>query len=346
MHLSTGGAQVRLRFSNEFGLDPLTISDVHVALSAGGARIQDGTDHAVTFDGANEVVIPAGSAIFSDPVKMAVAPLANVAVSFFIPPQVMRAESYHALAGGNNYVASGDVGGDPDLASPSIVSSWYFLDGIDVPAVDGAGTIVVLGDSITDGAHMTQNSNNRWPNLLAARIVTDKQLRQVSVLDEGISGNRVLAAGFGPSAVARFERDVLAQDGVRYLIILESINDIGALAQLRGPVDEITAKELEAALTQMADAAHQHGIKVYGATLTPFKGAFYWSENGEQIREAVNEFIRTSPVFDGVIDFDKAVRDPENPLIYDPKYGSSDHLHPGDAGYQAMANAINLAFLK
>ena len=346
VHLSSGGAQVRLRFSNEFGLDPLTLDNVHVALSAGGSKIEDSSDHAVTFGGANSVVIPAGSAIFSDPVSMSVAPLANLAVSFFVPPQIMRAETYHDLAACDNYLASGDVAGAADLAHPDIVPSWYFFDGIDVPAVDGARAIVALGDSITDGARMTPNSNNRWPNLLAARLVQDKRLSHVAVLDEGISGNRVLNEGYGPSAVARFDRDVLAQDGVRYLIILESINDIGRLAHLTAPADDITASDLEAALTQIADAAHQHGIKVYGATLTPFKGAFYWSEKGEQVREAVNQFIRASPVFDGVVDFDKAVRDPQNPLVYDPKYDSGDHLHPGDVGYQAMANAIDLSLFK
>ena len=346
VHLSTGGAQVRLRFSNEFGLDPLTLSDVHVALSAGGSRIQDGSDHAVTFGGASNIVIPPGAAMFSDPVSMNVAALADVTVSFFVPSQVMRAETYHAFAGGDNYEAAGDAAGAADLSNPDKVHSWYFFDGIDVPAVEGSRTVVAFGDSITDGAHMTMNSNRRWPNLLAARLVQDKQLSHVSVLDEGIGGNRVLNDVAGPNALARFDRDVLAQDGVRYLIILESINDIGHTKHPVSPADKVTTAQLEEGLKQMADAAHQHGIKVYAATLTPYKGAKYWSAKGEQMREDLNSFIRTSKDFDGVIDFAKATRDPQNPQVYNSEYDSGDHLHPNDAGYQAMANAIHLALFK
>ena len=346
VHLSTGGTQVRLRFSNEFGLDPLAIADAHVALSVGGARVQEGSDRAVLFGGAASVVIPPGAAIFSDPVTLTVAPLADVAVSFFIPSQVMRAETYHAFAGGDNFEAHGDVAGAADLAAPSTLHSWYFFDGIDVPAEDGSRAIVALGDSITDGARMTMNSNHRWPNLLAARLSDDKQLAHAAVLDEGIGGNRVLNDVAGPNALARFDRDVLAQDGVQAVIVLESINDIGHLTRPLGPGDEVTADQLEEGLRQMADAAHQHGIKVFAATLTPYKGASYWSEKGEQMREAVNRFIRTSSDFDGVIDFDKATQDAESPQTYNPQYDSGDHLHPNDAGYQAMANAVDLALFK
>ncbi len=346
VHLSTGGAQVRLRFSNAFGLDPLTIADAHVALSAGGAKIQEGSDHAVTFGGAASVVIPPGAEMFSDPVAMTAAPLADLAVSVYIPAQVMRTETYHAFAGGDNFEAQGDVAGAADLANPATLHSWYFFDGIDVPAVEDARAIVAFGDSITDGARMTMNSNHRWPNFLAARLGADKQLAHVSVLDEGIGGNRVLNDVAGPNALARFNRDVLAQDGVQYLIVLESINDIGHLSRPTAPYDEVTTEQLEEGLKQMADAAHQHGIKIYAATLTPFKGAAYWSEKGEQMREAVNEFIRTSKVFDGVVDFDKATQDLQNPLVYNPQYDSGDHLHPNDAGYQTMGNAIDLALFK
>lgn len=346
VHLSDGGAQLRLRFTNEFGLDPLTISDVHVALSAGGAKIQEGTDRAVTFGGTASVVIPPGAALFSDPVALSVAPLADVAVSFFIPSQVMRAETFHDFTGEDNFQAQGDVAGAADLTTPAKINSWYFFDGIDVPAAEGSRTIVALGDSITDGTNMTRNTNHRWPNLLAARLVQDKKLEHVSVLDEGIGGNRVLNDGYGPNLLARFDRDALAQDGAKYVIVLESINDIGRLFRLRAPNEDITAERLEQGFRQIADSAHQHGLKIYGATITPYKGAGYWSEKGEQVRDAVNEFIRTSGVFDGVVDFDKATQDPQNPLAFNPKYDSGDHLHPNDAGYQAMADAVDLAMFQ
>jgi len=342
-HLSVGGAQIRVRFSNEFGVDPLTISDAHAALSAGGAKIQDGTGRAITFGGASSVEIPPGAAIYSDPVDLAVAPLANVAVSFFVPAQVMRGETYHDFADQDNFIAEGDVAGAADLAQPTKLFSWYFFDGIDVPEVDGSRAIVALGDSITDGALSTHNANRRWPNLLAARLEQDKKLEHVSVLDEGIGGNRLLNDGYGPNALARLDRDVLAQNGVKYVIVLESINDIGRLFRLQAPYDEVTAQQLELGFQQIAGAAHQHGIRIFGATLTPFKGAPYYTEKGEQMREAVNEWIRTSGVFDGVIDFDKATQDPQNPLVFNPQYDSGDHLHPNDAGYAAMAAAIDLS---
>jgi lysophospholipase L1-like esterase len=217
---------------------------------------------------------------------------------------------------------------------------------VDVNAVPGSRSIVTLGDSITDGAHSTRNGNDRWPDVLAARLQQDAALSHVGVLNEGIGGNRVLNDQAGPSALARLDRDVLAQNGARYVIVLESINDIGRLARLTAPQDDINAQELEDGLSQIAEAAHQHGMKIYGATLTPYKGANYFSEKGEQVREAVNNWIRTSGVFDGVVDFDKITRDPQNPLQFNPLYDSGDHLHPNDAGYKAMGEGVDLSLFK
>lgn len=342
VHISAGGAQIRLRFTNEFGLDPLTIADAHVALSAGGSATQPGSDRAVTFGGAASVNIPPGAAIFSDPVALSVAPLSNLAVSFYLPPQIMRAETFHAFADQNSYVADGDSSAASDLTQPRTVASWYFFDGVDIAAVDGSRAIVTLGDSITDGAHSTLNANLRWPDVLAARLNQDPNLSHIAVLNEGIGGNRVVNEGYGPSAVSRVDRDVLAQSGVRYVIVLESINDIGRLAHVMVPWDAVTAPQLEWGLTQIADRAHEHGLKIIGATLTPYGGAGYSSAAGEQVREAVNDWIRTSGVFDGVIDFDKITRDPQNPTQFNPAYDSGDHLHPGDAGYKAMGEGIDL----
>jgi lysophospholipase L1-like esterase len=341
-HISNGGTQVRVRFTNEFGIDGLTISDAHVAVSAGGSATKEGTDHALTFGGASSVRIPPGAAMYSDAVAMEVAPLSDVAVSFYLPSQIMRAETYHSFADQDNYVANGDVAGAATMPDATALQSWYFLDGIDVNAVEGSRAVVTLGDSITDGAHSTVNANRRWPDVLAARLKQEHGTEHVAVLNEGIGGNRVLNDVAGPSDLARYSRDVLAQNGVRYLIVLESINDIGRLAHVLVPEDDVTAPMLEQGLKQVADAAHMHGIKAYGATLTPYGGANYSSERGEQVREDVNNWIRTSGTFDGVIDFDQITRDPEKPNQFNPLYDSGDHLHPNDAGYKAMGEGIDL----
>jgi lysophospholipase L1-like esterase len=345
-HISVGGEQIRLRFTNEFGLDPLTVSDAHVALSAGGGAIQPNSDHAVTFGGAASVNIPPGAAIFSDPVPLAVAPLADLAVSFYLPKQTMRAETFHWFAGLDNYLANGDLSAAPELPKPTTLSSLYFFDGIDVAAAPGSRAVVAFGDSIIDGMASTQNANRRWPDVLAARFGQaanlDPNLAHIGVLNEGLSGNRVLNEGHGPSALSRLDRDILAQSGVRYVILLESINDIGLIEHVQVPSDVVTASRLEWGLKQIADRAHEHGLKIFGATLTPYGGAGYYSDAGEQVREAVNDWIRSSGTFDGVIDFDKIVRDPKNPTHFNPAFDSGDHLHPSDAGYKAMGEGIDL----
>lgn len=365
-HISAGGPRIRVRFTNEFGIDPLTIADVHVALSAGGAKIRPGSDRPITFAGSPTVRIPAGAVMYSDPIDLAVTPFSDVAVSFYIPSQIMRGETFHDFADQDNFFVTGDRSAEADLTSTAgpvsaanpgqgtvegtgaatgqatVLGSWYFFDGIDVPATEGARTIVALGDSITDGAHSTRNANRRWPDFLAQRLQQDPKLKAVSVVNEGIGGNRVLNDHTGPSALARLDRDVLAQNGVRYVVVLESINDIGRLAHLSAPEDAVTAEQLEAGLRQIVDAAHEHGIKAIGATLTPYGGAGYYSEKGERVREQVNEWIRTSGVFDGVADFDKATRDPQNPNAFAAADDSGDHLHPSDEGYRAMAASIDL----
>jgi lysophospholipase L1-like esterase len=346
VHVSAGGASVRVRFTNEFGTDPLTLSDAHAATSAGGGVTKEGTDHALTFGGATSVRIPPGAAIYSDPVALAVAPLSDLAISFYVPAQIMRAETYHAFADQDNWMAQGDVAGAATLPSPTKLTSWYFISGVDVPAAEGSKAIVMLGDSITDGALSTVNANRRWPDVLAARLNGERGTEHVSVLNEGIGGNRVLNEGFGPAAIARINRDVLAQNGAKYLVVMEGINDIGRLQRMAGPEDEITSQQMELGLKQIADAAHLHGLKVYGATLTPYGGAGYFSDKGEQIRAEVNQWIRASGTFDGVIDFDQITRDPQNPNRFNALYDSGDHLHPNDAGYKAMGEGIDLKMFR
>jgi lysophospholipase L1-like esterase len=249
-------------------------------------------------------------------------------------------------------VAPGEDTADPNLPSARTVSDWCFVKGVDVSvkntkkAAANPAAIVAFGDSITDGAKSTRDSNSRWPDILAQRLQANKKTANISVLNEGISGNRLLHDKAGPNALARFDRDVLAQSGVKYLILFEGINDIGHTAQPLEPADVITADQMILALAQMAQSAHEHGIKVIGATLAPYAGAKYYSESGEQIRQGVNSWIRTSPAFDGVIDFDKITRDPSSPSAYLPTVDSGDHLHPNDTGYKTMANAIDLLLFR
>ncbi len=349
VHTSLAGKELRVNFTNEFGTEPLRIDAASVALAADTttSSIQSGSSHPLTFDGQPSIVIPPGAMAVSDPVPMATPAFANLAISFYLPVQTITHVSFHSDAQQNNFIVRGNHISDASLASPRVVQSWYFLKGVDVvPTVHHAAAVVAFGDSITDGYHSTMNTNHRWPNYLAVRLHDNPATANLSVLDEGISGNCVLITCIGPNALSRYNRDVLSLPGVKYVIILESINDIGALHNVNQPDYKLTAADLEQGLAQMVARAHEHGIKVFGATLTPYKGAFYYTHRGEKIREQVNHWIRTSGVFDGVVDFDKATRDPQNPLTYLPKYDSGDHLHPGDTGYSAMANSINLSLFQ
>lgn len=347
VHISAGGAAVRVELTNEFGARPLTIAASHIALSAGGGTIQAGSDHALTFNGRASVTIPSGAFAVSDPVEMNLTALADVAVSVYLPDQPINDTSCHDDGESMNYIAAGDATASVSLTDARTIKSWCFVKGIEVQTgSDKAAAIVTFGDSITDGARSTMDANARWPDVLAARLQADKKTAHLSVLNEGIGGNRLLHDRWGPNALSRFDRDVIAQSGVKYLIVLEGINDIGAIANPRDPADVITTQDLIFSLTQMIARAHAHGIKVFGATLTPYKGAGYFSDAGEKIRQDVNEWIRTSGAFDGVIDFDQATRDAANPTIFSATADSGDHLHPGDAGYKAMGAAIDLGLFR
>ena len=348
VRVSIGGEELRVRFSNAFGNTPMTIGDAHVALTGKGATTVPGTDHALTFSGRDSFTIPPNSVVMSDPVKLHVAPLASLTVSVFLPGATGPA-TWHALGRATTYVAGpGDLCANADLPGARTQGSWYLLSGIDVLASQGTAAIVALGDSITDGAAATLDANKRWPDILAneVSIVHGANSAPLAVLNEGISGNRLLHDVDGQNALARFDRDVLAQDGVRYLIVLEGINDIGWPHMQGGKYagDVVSADEMIAALRQVAERAHVHGIRVYGATLTPFGGAFYQTPDGEAERETVNQWICTSGAFDGVIDFDKITQDPSQPERFLPAYDSGDHLHPGDAGYDAMGHAAAKIF--
>jgi lysophospholipase L1-like esterase len=347
VHTSLGGHAVRVRLTNEFGTGPLRVEAASIGLSAGTSSVDAATLHDLRFSGLPSIVIPAGAEVLSDPVSMATPAFANLAISVYLPLQQVSDVTVHTSAQQDNFIQTGNHVRDASLAAPVVVGSWYFLRGVEVePASAHAAAVVAFGDSITDGALSTEDANHRWPDYLAVRLQNNPATANLAVLDEGIGGNCTLIHCVAPSALARFDRDVLSQAGVKYVIILESINDIGRLHDPNRPDYKLTAENLEQGLAQLVVRAHEHGIRVFGATLTGYKGAGYFTENGEQIREAVNHWILTSGVFDGAIDFDKATGDPVNPLMFAPQYDSGDHLHPKDAGYAAMADSIDLRLFR
>jgi lysophospholipase L1-like esterase len=339
VHVSMGGETVRVRFSNLYGTSPLVIGAVEIAQTLKGVAIVPGTNKAVTFNGQPSVSIPPGALVVSDPTSFKLAPLSNLTVSFFLPNPTGPVTE-HQLGNATSYHVTGNVVSTASLESPTTATSWYYLNGVDTLAGADAVAVITIGDSITDGAKSTIDTNQRWPDELARRLQADPKFRNLSVLNEGISGNKILLDGAGPSALARFDRDVIAQSGAKYLLILEGINDIGRLHDT--PDAGLTAADLISALNQMVVRAHAHGIAVIGCTLTPYHGAHYYTENGETIRKAVNEWIRSGGVLDGFVDFEAAVRDPNHPDTFLPTVDPGDHLHPNDSGYKAMGDAIDL----
>jgi lysophospholipase L1-like esterase len=343
VHVSVGGPRVRLKISNEYGATPLTLAETHLALSAGGGKAVAGSDHAVLFGGQASVTIPAGALAVSDPVAMPVAALSDLAVSFYVPEGTLPVLTYHALGSSSTYHSGGNHAAEVELPGATKAESWMLLTGVDV---DDSGTnasaVATLGDSITDGAHSTPDRNRRWPDVLAARLQGRTSTNGVGVLNEGVSGGRILHDHAGINALARLDRDVLAQSGVKYLVVMESINDIRYATNPRGPEDVVTSQQLIWGLTQIVQRAHARGIKVYGATLTPYGGSRNSKPEGEAMRAQINEWIRTSGTFDAVLDFDKVTRDPARPEQFWPSNDSGDHLHPSDAGYKAMADSVDL----
>jgi lysophospholipase L1-like esterase len=343
VHVSIGGPSFRVVVTNEFGADPLDIAGAQVSLIGVDASKPTAAGLPLTFSGNPGMIIPPGAIAVSDPVNTKLPALSDLAISFYLPAQTMAMVTQHGYADETNYEAMGNQLAAADLTAPKENSSWRFLKAVEVEAPPTSAAIVAFGDSITDGAGSTRNANARWPDELARRLQAGKDSNGFGVLNTGIGGNRVLHDGWGPSALARFDRDVIDQAGVRYVVILESINDIGHLARKPTPADPaVTADQLVAGLQQLIIRAHTHGIRIIGATLTPYSGANYFSPEGETIRQTVNAFIRKRGNFDGVIDFEAATKDPANPSMYLPAYDHGDHLHPSDAGYKAMGDSIDL----
>jgi len=339
VHTSIGGDRARIRVSNEYGDRPLAIGAAHVAVRDTGTSIMTGTDRVLTFGGQKRITLRPGAVAVSDPVALEVPRLADLAVSLYFADSA-RMVTRHPAAYQTNYVKRGDVTGERGFMPDTTIVVWPFLVGVDVHSAVATGVIVTFGNSITDGVGSTRDLNRRWPNVLAQRLLTGAEPPK-GVANQGISGNRVLSTGAGPSALARFDRDVLMTPGVTHIVLLEAINDIGGSARAG-----TTAEDLIQGYRQLIDRAHDRGLVIIGATLTPAGPRAPFTPELEAKRVAVNAFIRAPGNFDAVIDFDAVTRDPARPTQFLPAYDSGDHLHPSDAGYKAMGEAIDLALFR
>jgi lysophospholipase L1-like esterase len=345
VHTSIGGNRIRVVLSNAFGTAPVEIGAADVALRDKDSAVVAASVKPLTFNGRKTGKILPGAVLLSDPVELDVAALQDLAIDLYLPGDLGISPSpvtTHNGASQTNYISgAGNHAGERQLEPQSQTGSWFLIARVEVAAPAGAHAVVAFGDSITDGARSTPSTNSRWPDELARRLA-GRRGAEIAVLNAGISGNQVLADGAGISALARFDRDVLMQTGVTHVIVLEGINDIG----IAGAKPTPSVQDLIAGHEQLIARAHARGLKIYGATLTPFEGARYWTPEGEKKREALNDWIRSSGAYDGVIDFDKLSRDSSAPTKFAPAFDSGDHLHPGDAGYKAMGDAIDLALFR
>jgi lysophospholipase L1-like esterase len=354
VHPTIGGRAIRIRLANTFGTRAITFDAVFIGTQKNGASLVAGSNHAVTFGGAKSITLPEGSSALSDEVPLSATAQQNLAVSLYTAKSTGPATS-HRSAFQTNYVteAGNHVAEEQSEAFSKTTGSWFFLAEVDVLASnETSGAIVALGDSITDGASSNKDAYDRWTDVLARRLAANQSKQNLSVLNAGIGGNRVLSTSpcFGENALARLDRDVFAPAGVRSVILFEGTNDIG---QPDTPVDtkfapclvktHITAEDLISGYRQIISQAHARHLKIFGATILPFKGFGGWTKRGEATRVATNHWIKESRAFDGVIDFSAALSDPENPARFASRYDSGDHLHPNSAGHEAMARAIDLA---
>ncbi len=353
-HISIGGSRFRVVFSNVFGMTPLRIGAAQIGLRAKDATIGPSTNRALTFGGEAQAAVSPGAILISDAVDLVVPDFADLAIDLYLPDDTLAMKSpitTHPASWQTNYVSvPGNHAGQVMFPVQTTTAYWrgdgvagassFFLTRVETLASAGTGVVVAIGDSITDGTHSTIDTNNRWPDHLARRFA--RAGMRMSVLNAGIGGNRILADGNGPSALARFDRDVIAQPGATHAILLEGINDIGQARQAASP----SAAELIGAHRQMIERAHARGLKIYGATLTPFEGANSFTAEGEAKRQALNAWLRVGTGYDSIFDFDAAVRDPNRPAKIRSEYDPGDHLHLNAAGYEALANTIDLALFR
>jgi lysophospholipase L1-like esterase len=342
VRLESGGERVRIRLTNELGLAPVKIGSVHVALSSPNAVTDPGTDHVLTFGGKPDAVIPVGQALVSDPVEMTVTAFADLAISIYYPERL--APAGHLLQ--VHLSPKGDHGADPVWRDATPARAPALVSGVEVETGPAHHVLVTFGDSITEGAGATPGTNMDYPEQLARRLEHSSAGSSWVVINSGISGNRLLHEGSGPSALDRFERDALDIPGVSAIIVLEGINDIGWAFDANGDTGPVSPADLIGAYKQLIARAHARGLKIFGGTILPYEDAGYYHPEGEAVRAAVNDWIRTSGAFDGVIDFEQAVRDPQHPTRYRGADQSGDNLHPNDAGYRAMSEAVDLKALK
>ncbi|HKV03527.1 MAG TPA: SGNH/GDSL hydrolase family protein [Candidatus Acidoferrales bacterium] len=347
VHTTIGGHRARVRLSNAYGAAPLTIGAAHIAARGGGSAIVPTSDHALTFSGRGAITIPAGAEVLSDAVDLDVPQSGDLAISIYAPGKT-GSPTWHLTGLHTTYVSGpGDFTAKPDIPSATTRPSWYWLEGVDVVAPEGTEAVVTFGDSITDGFASKLDAEQAWPSELARRLLARPgHGPQIAVLNAGISGNRIWHDAMGSNGLERFGHDTLAQAGVRYVIVLLGINDIG-FSSIPGLADQsVSADDIIAGQRQFIERAHVRGLKVFGATLLPFDGANYFSANGEAKRAAVNTWIRTSGAYDAVIDFDAVMRDPQSPTKLQAAFDSGDHLHPNGAGYKAMGDAVDLSLFQ
>ena len=347
VRLSAGGDRLRVRLSNTFGTRPLAIGAGYVGLATTAGTPQVASGVALTFAGRPDAVIAPGAEIYADPVAMPVAAGARLAISLYLPDAAVP-QTGHPGSRATSFTLAGNHVADPSLTGATPVTHWYALADVEVAGAANTGTIIAIGDSITDGYGVAPDRDTRWTDVLATRLRSTAATRGIGVVNAGIGGNRMLLDGLGPNLLARFDRDVVARSGVRWAIVLEGVNDLGVLtreapatpAQHAAIVAQITAGYRE-----IVAHAHAHGINVIGGTVMPFGGNDYYHPGPatEADRQAINAFIRSAGVFDAVVDFDRILRDPTHPERMAPAYDSGDHLHPSEAGYRVMGNAVPLA---
>ncbi len=342
--VSIGGEKLRMKFSNEFSDKPLEIRKVQLAVAKDSSAIDPATDKTLKFSGKESINIPAGEAIYSDPIEFDLEPRMELAVTtaFGKTPASLTG---HPGSRTTSYIAEGqNVRSNADFSNSVKTDHWYTINTIEVKREEPAAAIAIIGNSITDGRGSGTNKQNRWPDILSQELLKNPETDHIGVLNMGIGGNAVLRGGLGPTALERFDRDILQQKGVKWLIIMEGVNDLGYTPNKEAAFE--VADGLISAYKQMIDKAHKEGIKVFGGTITPIDQSFYYKDYREAARQKLNEWIRNSGEFDAVIDFDKAIRDPENPSVIKSGLHTGDYLHPNEKGYEVMGKAVDLSLFK